>query len=313
MNGTEIQEILKKIETELNGDPAHDSDVLHLWTDRYRNEPGAEGLLKELSRRISMLSEEDETDLTEAIFRNTAVTAEEDYEEALRLIRQGLYEKALSKLLPLAKVIEDYPLPEDTLWMDFASYLDSLVFQDLFSEEIGEQEVGRHPMHPGHILFTAGSLLIEMNRPKEALEILQQLYAFDPVCPKYIFELGEAMKRSGMLKEALGNAVWGLKCAANREDLARCYRDMGYCLSELEEYEDAAMLYQLSLRYQPSRNAENEIEWLRQTAGITPDPDEEAITARCKALGIPLELNETVVKNIEFLNTIFPQDNGEDE
>ena len=306
MNQTEIQKILKKIEAGLNGDPDHDAGMLLQWAEKYRNEPGAETLVKELGRQARILSREADDGLNEAVLRNTVLTAAEDHEEALRLIGQGLYDKALEKLLPLSELIDSYPLPDDAVWMDFNSYLDSLVYQDLFSEEIAGRQIGRHPMHPGHILYTAGSLLIEMNRAEEALQILQQLHGYDPVCPKYIFELGEALKRTGRIKEALENALWGLTCAANRADMARCYRDMGYCLTEAGDYENAAMLYQLSLLYEPSGHAENEIEWIRRTTGRDIRFDSDTITALCEELGIPLELNETVLKNIELLKMLFP-------
>ena len=313
MNGTEIHEILKKIGAELNGDPDHDSDVLHRWMERYRNEPGAEALMKARGSRARQLSAEEGPSLNEAVLRNTVLTAQEDHEEALRLIEQGLYDKALEKLLPLPELIDSYPLPDDTVWMDFNSFLDSLVYQDLFSEEIGGREIGRHPMHPGHILFTAGSLLIETGRAEEALQILRQLNSYDPVCPKYIFELGEALKRTGRIKDALENALWGLTCAANRADMARCYRDMGYCLTEAGDYENAVMLYQLSLLYAPSRHAEKEIVWIRQTTGREIRFDSAEVTARCGELGIPLELNETVLKNIELLNMLFPPEEEDGE
>ena len=314
MNGTEIQEILKKIGAELNGDPDHDSNVLLQWAEQYRDEPGAEALVKALVSRARQLSAEEGPGLNEAVLRNTVLTAQEDHEEALRLIEQGLYDKALEKLLPLSELIDGYPLPDDTVWMDFNSYLDSLVYQDLFNEEIGGREIGRHPMHPGRILFTAGSLLIETGRSEEALQILRQLNSYDPVCPKYIFELGEALKRTGRIKEALENALWGLTCAANRADMARCYRDMGYCLTEAGDYENAVMLYQLSLLYAPSRHAEKEIVWIRQTTGREIRFDSAEVTARCGELGIPLELNETVLKNIELLNMLFPpeEEGGEE-
>ena len=41
-----------------------------------------------------------------------------------------------------------------------------------------------------------------MNRSGEALDPLLMLNDLDPVCPRYLFEMGEAYKRTGMTDEA---------------------------------------------------------------------------------------------------------------
>ena len=303
MEEKELNEILNKIENEMTGDPEHDAETLNEWGERYREQPGSEPLLKEIGRRIFDLMVEEDPDMPQQIFNNMVETADEDYEEALRLIDQKQYDEALGKLLVLSEVIRNYPLSEDTVWMDFDSRLDAMVFQDYYQESIGEKEIRRHPMHPSHMLFTAGSLLIEMNRPEEAVEILQSLLSYDPVCPRFLFEMGEAYKRTGQLKEAVQTALWALSCASKREELARAYRDIAYCLTETEEYEDAVMLYMLSLRYQASRHAEAEIAWIQKKSGVSAlGYNSETIRKRCEELNIPIGINETVKRNIELLN-----------
>ena len=248
---------------------------------------------------------EEDPDLPQQIFNNMVETADEDYEEAIRLIDQHQYDEALGKLLVLSEVIHNYPLSEDTIWMDFDRRLDAMIFQDYYQESIGEREIARHPMHPAHMLFTTGSLLIEMNRPEEAVEILQRLIEYDPVCPRFLFEMGEAYKRTEQLKEAVQTALWALSCASKPEELARAYRDIAYCLSETGEYEDAVMLYMLSLRYQASRHAEAEIAWIQKKSGVSAlGYNSETIRKRCAELNIPIGIDDTVKRNIELLKLL---------
>lgn len=309
MTENELNEILKKIENELNGDPDHDSDIWNEWGERYRGQPGSEPLLKEIGRRIFSLALEEDDDLAQQIYNDMIETADRDYEEACRLIQRDQYEEALSKLLVLTGVIRSYPLDEEAVWADFNSYLDSLVFQDYYSDLIGDREIKRHPMHPGRILYTCGSLLIEMDRAEEALEPLEMLADLDPVCTKYLFELGDAYKRTGCIKEAYDTAMWALACASTREELARGYRDLAYCLTESGSYEDAVMLYMLSLRYQSSRQAGAEIAWIQKKAGVSAnDFTDETIIERCKELNIPLEISQTVKKNMELLDLLTGED-----
>ena len=305
MDETELNEIMKKIEKEMTGDPEKDAEILNNWGERYRQDPGSEPLLREIGRRLFDLVVKEDPDLPQQIFDDMVQTADEDYAEACRLIEAQQYEDALGKLLVLASLIRAYPLSEDFVWTDFASSLDSRVYQDYFSEKIGEREIARHPMHPASMLYTLGTLLIEMGRPEEAKEPLKMLMNFDPVCPRYLFELGEAYKRTGQLQDAWNTALWALQCVSNRSELARVYRDLAFCLSETGQYEDSAALYHLSLHYQSSRHAEAEIAWIRRKSGIALDGfNFETISNRCNELNIPVGISETVQRNIEFLQMI---------
>ena len=314
MDRTEIDKLLRKMDGELNGDPEHDADVMHEWAERYRGDPDAEPLFMEIGRRLADLIMEEEGDLPLEIYNDMVETADEDYREACALIEEKQYEDALHKLLVLTAVIREYPLAEGTDWMDFNSFLDSLVYQDLYSEEIGDNEIGRHPMHPARILYTCGSLLIEMDRAEEALEPLEMLVSFDPVCPAYLFELGEAYKRTGRIKDAFENALWALSCAQNRADMARCYRDLAYCFAENNEFENAMIFNMMSLHFQSSRQAESEIAWIRKKAGIDPAAfSSEMIMQRCAEMGIPVGISETVQQNIDFLKTVMPGSGADEE
>lgn len=305
MDEMDIKKIMDEIEKELTGDPEHDIDVLNSWGERYRGQPDSEPLLKEIGKRIFDIAMEENPDELQLIYDNMVETADEDFKEACKLIDQKRYDEAETKLAVLTEVIKAYPLTEDAVWTDFTSYLEGMIYQDYFSASIGDREVRRHPMHPGPILYTYGSFLIEMGRAKEALYPLELLDELNPVCMKYIVELGEAYKRTGQMEKAFNNALWGLSCAANRAELARCYRDMAFCLSEAGNFEDAVMLYMLSLHYQSSRQAEMEIAWIRKKSGVTPDGyNLDAIKERCTEVGIPVGISETVQRNMELLNAL---------
>ena len=305
MEDAEVKKIIAEIENQLAGDPEKDMDIWMEWGERYRGDPDAEPLTREIIRRILDLAIEEEGDLPQEIFNDIVASADEEYAEACSLIGKHQYDEALHKLLVLSEVIRVYQLPEDTIWMDFNSYLDALNYQDHYKDLIGDREIGRHPLHPGRILFTTGSLLIEMDRAEEAVEILERLLTYDPVCPHYLFELGEAYKRTGNIRDAAENALWAISWASNRGELARGYRDLAYCLCETEAYEDAVMIYLLSLHYESSLNAQSELAWIRKRTGISTDGyNDTAILERCKELNIPTDISETVRNNLEFLDTI---------
>ena len=305
MEETELLKIKNEIDAELNGDPGHDADVLDAWGDRYRGESGAEELISWIGRRLAAIVMETEGGLPDKIFEDMIADADKEYEQACLLINRQKNEEALDKLLVLTELVKAYPLPDDVVWTDFSSYLDGLVYQDYYREFIGDREIRRHPMRPAEILFTCGSLLIETGQPAEAVKPLKMLVSLDPVCAYYLFELGEAYKRTGNIQDALETASWALSCAQTPAELARCCRDMGYCLSENGEFEDAMMFYMLSLKYQSSRQAELEIAWIQRKSGITPDRfSDEKIRQRCEELEVQIGLSETVRSNIALLKKV---------
>ena len=132
------------------------------------------------------------------------------------------------------------------------------------------------------------------------------------MCPKYLFELGDACKRVGDFEEAFSTALWALECVSTDADAARCYRDLGYCMAEAGEFENAALLYQLSIRFQPSPMAEAELRWIGEMSGALPVRyGEDELLRRCEALGVPTGLSETVQKNLRLLKTLFPDSDGQ--
>ena len=147
MDEAEIKKIIDEIEKELTGDPEHDIEVLNSWGERYREKPDSEQLLQEIGMRMFDLYISEDPDEPQRIFDDMVETADEDYEEACRLIEQKRYDEAEAKLAVLTEVIKAYPLSDDAVWTDFTSYLEGMVFQDYFSESIGDREVRRVPVH----------------------------------------------------------------------------------------------------------------------------------------------------------------------
>ena len=313
MKKEEIKKIIEEMERELNGDADHDLDVLARLSLRYSETEGAEELLTELERRMQELEEQKEFDEPMPTVEQLADDVALFYKKACNLIEAGSYDQAAEILEHLTDLVREFPLSNDFVWTDFTSFLEGLVYQDEYRHFIGDREIVRHPLKPGKLLFTYGSLLIEMGRATDAVEPLQMLFELDPVCPKYLFELGEAYKRIGHLNDAYDIALKAAGCAANHADLARAYRDLAYCLSETGAFEDSAMLYKLSLEYQPSGHAENELAWIKEKSGISADNFSlKEIQDRCAALEIPIGLSETVRNNIAFLSA-FQKDSSEAE
>ena len=225
--------------------------------------------------------------------------------EAKDCIEYGNVDEALAVLAYARDEVEAFSLPDDCVWTDYERFLDGMIYNDYYAKEIDGREIRRHPMQPGQMLYLYGSLLIEANRPGDALEPLTLLVSLDPVSPKYLFELGEAYKRTGDFEKAYDLAKTACSFAANDRELARCYRDLGFCLSEQKDYENAAALYLLSLDYADTKQAKSELGWLSQNHGITLyDYGEDTVQHRCEALDIPVGISQLVKNNLALMELL---------
>jgi len=305
---TEMQKRLQELNGELNGNSEHDRAILMKWAERLEGKTENAALLREIGRLLFRIDGAEAEQLTQQFIDQKLRAQDDALAEARRRMRLGKTEEALQLLQPLVREIGDAPLPDDCLWMDFHSYLDGLLFQDYFADEIEKRELRRHPLRPGKLLYTYACLLIERGLPDEALETLQKLIGLDPVCPEYLFELGEAYKRVGAFEEAYQTALWALECASTDAQAARCCRDLGYCLAETGAFEDASAIYQLSIRFQPSAQAEAELRWIGEQNGAPPVRyGDTELLQRCGRLGVPTGLSETVKRNLALLDSLFGQ------
>lgn len=306
MDTNTLQNLKMQLHNQLNGTPEHDRNVLERWLEQYHGDPEAEPLLREIGQFLFQLDEEKNGQLTRQFLDETVRFAEQAFSAAQGQIELGKYEEALQALSPTVEMIDQFTFSDQYVWMDFNSMLDGLLYQDYFDHEINGREIRRHPLKPGKYLYAYGSLLVELGRAEEAIDPLELLLSFDPVCPKYLFELGEAYKRSGRLQDAFNTSLWAVSCASNHAEIARCYRDMAFCLSESASYEDAALLYQLSLGFQSSPRVEVELFWIAEKTGITPVKySKDELLARCEMLGVPVGFSKIVLDNLKLLESAF--------
>ena len=306
MNTNDLNRLSAQLREELTGERSHDRELLLSWAERFRGDETAAPLLREIGLLLFNLDEEDTVPLTQGFLDEAVARMEQALSKAQDLMAAGKPEDAAEVLAPAAEDLEDFSLSEDFVWMDFHSFLDGLLFEDYFSEEIDGREVRRHPLRPAVLLRTYAEALIWLERYDEAVPVLERLTALDPVCSEDLCALADVYLCSDQAEDAWDTAGWALLCASTHEEAARCYLLLALCRSEAVDWENAAVLLQKSLLAQPSEDAEAMLSEIQRLAGQDFAFTAEEVNRRCEALEVPIGRSEAVELNLAFLEQFNP-------
>lgn len=304
MNTEEMKRLSEQLQGELTGEPDRDRELLLTWAERFRGDDTAQPLLREIGRLLFRLDEETTLPLTEQVMDEVLQRGEVALAQAEERLAEGEFAQAEAILAPVLEEIDSVFLPEDAVWMDFNSFLDGLLYQDLFREEIGDREVRRHPLHPAGLLYTCAMAQLEQGKIGQARETLERLLRLDPVCPEYLCALANTCLSENALEDSWEALRWALLCASTREEAACCYNLLALCCAAEGKRSDAALLLQKSLRVLPLPEVEEALTQLAEQAEAGKDLSDEEINRRCQALDIPTGRSEVVEKNLDFLSSL---------
>ena len=304
MENVELTRLSAKIRSELTGDTSQDREILLAWAERFRGDETAQPLLREIGRLLFQLDQEIALPLTEEVIGRFLRQEEEALSQAVERLAEGEFAQAETILAPALEEIDSFFLPEDSLWMDFNSFLDGLLFQDLFREEIGDREILRHPLHPSDLLYARATALLGQGKTGQARETLERLTQLDPVCPEYLCALADVCLGDNAVEDAWEALCWALVCASTREEAAYCYYLLSRCCEAKGRGSDALLLLQKSLRVSPSPEAEEALARMTEQTGAATDLSDETINRRCQELDIPTGRSEVVEENLAFLASL---------
>ncbi len=306
MNNNDLIRLTAQLKSELTGERDHDRELLLSWAERFRGDETAGPFLREIGLLLYDLDAENTVPLTQGFLDDALTRMEQALSKAQELMAAGKPEAAAAVLAPVAEDLEDFPLTEESVWMDFHSFLDGLLFEDYFSEEIDGREVRRHPLRPAQLLRTYAEALVWLERYEEAVPILERLTALDPVCAEDLCALADAYLCTDRAEDAWDTASWALLCASIHDEAAQCYLLLAVCRGEAEDWENAAVLLNKSLLVQPSEEAEAMLAEVQRLAGQEFAFTAEEVNRRCEAMEVPTGRSEAVELNLAFLEQYNP-------
>ncbi len=273
----DFEAIMKEITGGLSGDTETDLEYLKAQGEKYKDHEYAREILRACGRLLyQLLPEEKIAEISEYIEKDQM-----GFDAALDEIRFTIfkkdYDKALKMLESMIAKYEDAPFFENDAVSDYFCFREPM-------EEIlyrirtnTEKDLRQSPINYVDMYYLYGSLLVEMNRPEDAETALKKAMRWNPGNPKAAFEHAETYKLRGLIDEFGRLTREIFKIVYRPEDLARCYRNMGYYFVETKDYRAAVCCLLFSESFDKNDLVQSELYYISQVSGEDYEPTGEEL------------------------------------
>lgn len=230
------------------------------------------------------ISEEQVQEVIQRINEVNEALAADKNEEALELA--DALEFLADKLLD--NIPDDMPIA-----YDFEN-----LFQELFyrfrAQKYSRQARAILPM--SRILLLHGIALMRLGEYEEAQPLLERATGWNPVGPRAALAYAECCKELDDRAKFFVITKEILTYATQRDELARCYRNLGWYFTCLGEYEAAKGCYLFSLTWEQEPKVQQELAYIDQQAGRhIEDPNLEELKSFADTFNFQLGPDHDVV------------------
>ena len=176
-------------------------------------------------------------------------------------------------------------------------------FNEFFEEALYEYHAEpskdlRHATYPLDVIYTQyGSLLVDLNRPKDAEAALDKALRWNPADVKIMFERAETRKLQGDMQGFFQMTLDAFKYAFRPKQVARCFRNLGFYFTEKELWEESVACHTMSLQFDNQSNlAMSELYYIQQKAGkVIPPPKMDRFREISEQYGFPAGADRDVL------------------
>ncbi|WP_405308716.1 hypothetical protein [Methanobrevibacter sp.] len=257
------EEIINEIKSNLGENKDLNKKYLSSQMDVYKDHPNNKEILKEISNMMwDCLNEFEKEEYKQIIENKTQVI--DILNEVSYEIENGKSKAALKKL---DKFIDEYKSPfendDDTEYHFFTNTLEELIFMRYIGSK---KEIKYIPTNQPvlDLYYIYGFLLLEDNQFEKSEKYLKKAIKINPVSSRVILELSEIYKIHTYTYNKYYMLVSdALKYAYYPQDIARCYRQLGFYYIEENQMEIALALFIYSMEYELSPQAYSEINYIQ--------------------------------------------------
>lgn len=265
----DFQKTISGIFSNLSGNAEQDIKYLNEKMEFYKNDENSTEIIRAIGRKLyEILPEEKKKELGN-IIGNHCDSIQSTIDEAMFQLKQnGDCKKAEQLLSSVVKSIFGmFKSDGECVYMSFENPLEHFIYLILNKPE---KTIRMPSYNYAEIYYFYGYCLIENKKFNEAEIALKSSLEWNPVSTRTMFELAEIYKMNKDFASYLHWTKETLKYAYGSDEIARCYRNLGYYYSDIEEYSLASSLYYFSQYFKPTDIANSELFYIAQKTGTMP-------------------------------------------
>ena len=290
-------ELVSEISLKFTGDPETDFSLLFEEVGKVEDGDLARAVVRACSRVIERTLPEENRKKLERLSMTSAAVLNAEIEEIQFTLIKREHAKALPMAESLVRRIEDFKMYQDDSEEEFRcfnEFFEEVLYYQIYKPS---RKVTRIGLKFHTIYFLYGNILFELKRYDEARAALLKGLHWNPIEFDLMSEYAETYKATGKMESFFDVTLDAFKIAFHPKDVARCYRNLGYCFTEKELYRPAAVCYELSLLYdEDSATAYHELEYIRRKSGEEfGRPTREEVDECCEEHRIPRGPDDDVV------------------
>lgn len=261
------KEIIKEIKANLGENKDLNRQYLSTQIEVYKDHPYNKEIIKEISRMMwDCLSEDEKQEFIDISENENPIM--DILNDIYYDIENGRYDVPREELDKFMETFQD--MFEDDKVSEY-HYFTNPLEELIFRKYIGAKKELRYIPDNQPLLdlyYVYGFLLLENQEYDKAEEYLKKATRINPVSSRIILELTEIYKvHTYTFNEFFIRTCDALKYAYYPQDIARCYRNLGYYYIEENQMKTALALFIYSMEYEASPLAYTEIKYIQGQTG----------------------------------------------
>ena len=292
-----FDEIMRKITGGLTGDSEKDIRYLMEQMEKYKSHEMGKEIVRACGRLLFKCVPEEKKKEFDQVIKNDLYSWDAVLDEVHFKQHEKKFDEALILLEGLIRKFEDSGMFTDDQVSEYHC------FNEFFEEALyrfiakPEKELRKATYPMAEVYLLEGSLLVDLKRPAEAEKALATAMRWNPADVRIAFERAETCKLRGDMDGFFRLSRDAFRYAFRPDQVARCYRNLGFWFVEKELWEEAVACFTMSLQFEPeSSMAMSEMYYIQQKAGkVIPPPDMDRFREICEEYGFPLGADPDVL------------------
>ncbi len=299
----EFDKIMSEINSGLTGEPEKDLAFLNEQSEKYKNHKYSKEILRACGRLMYDVMPDDVRKKLEKLTNDYSARIDDSLNQAEQLIFKKDFDKALKVIEDLIfELDENQPYRDDEVseYYNFEEYFEEVLFKELNNPE---KELRRVPVPYTRIYNMYGYILYELDKFDEAKKCLEIGLGWNPVSFKLMAEYCEILKIKDDMENFFKLTLNAFKIAFRPQNVARCFRNLGYYFAGKELYSEAKVAYIMSLQFErDSEQALKELYYVdEKTNHQLEKPPIEKVKEFSEEYGFPIGADLNVL-NLAFEN-----------